>query len=190
MNRDEYIAAAMRTNAPSVGSHGQHTIDMAHAGLGLCDEAAELRQAIINRDHENIIEELGDLYWFAALADQSLHYPVMHDQHDAVIHDEYHALYDGASSMPWVESIMIDACEVAGRFKKCFAYGKTSIDLQGAQALHRLIYNVNSLAERYDSIDAIRRKNIAKLRARFPEKFSDEKALVRDVDNEYQQMRA
>jgi NTP pyrophosphatase (non-canonical NTP hydrolase) len=115
----DYIKQAMRTNAPNDKAverlQNNKTVDILHAFMGLSTEANELLDMLKKHifygkeiDYVNTIEELGDIFWYAALICDSMH-----------------------------------------------------IDFE--EVLH---------------------KNIEKLKKRYPEKFSNEKALNRDLEEE------
>jgi NTP pyrophosphatase (non-canonical NTP hydrolase) len=80
----DYIEKANRTATTKYGSISQRlespkTIDLFHAGSGLATEAGEFLDNIKKHvfygaelDEVNLKEELGDLFWYAALACKSL----------------------------------------------------------------------------------------------------------------------
>lgn len=82
-NMEEYSfnlfqAQSMRT-AKDMGAES----DLMHACLGLCSEAGEFADAIKKSfaydkelDIENLVEELGDILWFVALACKALELPM------------------------------------------------------------------------------------------------------------------
>jgi NTP pyrophosphatase (non-canonical NTP hydrolase) len=116
----DYIEKANRTATTNYGSISQRLenpkiIDLIHAGLGISTETGELLDTIKKYiyygkelDEVNLIEEVGDIFWYLALFCKSL--------------------------------------------------------------------NV--------SFEEVMKKNIEKLEARYPEKFTEEKAINRDLDKE------
>ena len=73
-----YQAQAMRT-----AKEMTEEADLIHAALGLASEAGEFADAIKKSfayekelDVENLVEELGDLLWFVALACKALNVPM------------------------------------------------------------------------------------------------------------------
>jgi NTP pyrophosphatase (non-canonical NTP hydrolase) len=78
MKFDSYQQLAKRTAKPL-----PMETDLMHAALGACSEAGELADAIKKHliygralDRENVIEEVGDLLWFCALACSTLGVPM------------------------------------------------------------------------------------------------------------------
>ena len=78
MDFNEYQALANRTAKPL-----EPTDNLLHAALGLAGEAGEFVDAvkkhyIYNKplDRENLIEEVGDILWFCALAAKELGHPL------------------------------------------------------------------------------------------------------------------
>jgi len=116
MTPNEYQTLALRTEqTPAFAHHNHELSQLLHAAIGACTEVGELQDAIKKHlmygktlDRVNIIEEVGDVLWYLALALTS------------------------------VDATMEDAME----------------------------------------------RNIAKLRKRYADKFTEEQALVRDLEAE------
>jgi NTP pyrophosphatase (non-canonical NTP hydrolase) len=78
MKSDEFQSRIRRTESGDTGSVYMHLMArhrLLHAALGLADEAGEFAKAVKAAvwygkplDETNIIEELGDVLWFVALA--------------------------------------------------------------------------------------------------------------------------
>ena len=80
MTPAEYIKAVLVTESASFDKikdrlQNEHTIRLLHAAMGICTEAGEFMDAIKKAifygkdiDLVNLTEELGDLFWYAALA--------------------------------------------------------------------------------------------------------------------------
>lgn len=121
MDNATYVKEALRTDAPytkakcAIATESDLTIRVLHAAMGLCTESAEVMDALKKTifygkplDVVNVKEELGDVFWYLAIA-----------------------------------------CDELGV-----------------------------------SFEDIQRRNIEKLKARYPEKFTPEKALNRDLETE------
>ena len=80
MNLDTYQALAMRTAKPM-----EPADDLMHAVYGVSGEAGELADAVKKHqvygqplNVDNVMEELGDLMWYVALACNAIGVPMEH----------------------------------------------------------------------------------------------------------------
>lgn len=85
MNVKKYVESVLKTKSPHYNPENIHP-DLVHSVLGLVTEAGELADIIkrayfygkgpesVDRDH--IVEELGDLMWYLALASAHLDVPI------------------------------------------------------------------------------------------------------------------
>lgn len=169
----EFTKDAMRTNNPNVGQYGNSKSDMMiHAMLGIVDETWEIVTA---DNYVNMIEELGDFRWFCALyqhaTDVSLDFSV--GTIDYGLHDK------------WMHDLV-------AMTKRMFAYGE-SMDKhmqEATYAIQNLGRSLTRLIAGYAQMpDELICKEadaavINKLRARYPEKFSEDHAIDRDLSYE------
>lgn len=84
MNSKQYIEDAVRTESPTTDALITRVIDpsnirLLHAGMGLCTEAGEFLDALKKSifygkklDRVNLAEEMGDLFWYLAIAASEL----------------------------------------------------------------------------------------------------------------------
>lgn len=165
-----YIELAMRTNSASVGTHGVSP-DLLHATLGLCDEHFEYHDA---KSWLNAMEELGDLAWFVALAGYALNYDPF-PRAELYVH-----------TYPDCPLLGKALAEFVGIVKKAYAYGA----VLDRPRLHTLL---DAMAGRIAAIaiangdrelDEVLMANIAKLQARYPDKFTAAQALARNIKQE------
>lgn len=157
-----YTELAMRTNSDTVGSHGLGSLDFMHGAAGLVTEIKEWLEA---EDDLHKEEELGDCCWFVALCMQS---------------------FAGFNcfGVPASKSPLSDAIELLDIAKRYYAYGKMKDgDHQQGRDLLTGIVAALGLNESH------MRSNIAKLKARYPEGFTQADALHRDTDAEYMAIR-
>jgi hypothetical protein len=166
-----YIEQAMRTNSAVTGTNPDVSPDLLHAVLGMCDEHFEYHMA---RSWLNATEELGDFCWFIALAAHDL-------GHDPFTHAEFYLEIN-----PGAPLLAEALAEFVTAVKKSFAYG-AQLD---KPLLRRLLDAMTGriaaicVAKSKRSFDELLDANIAKLKARFPEKFESHLALVRDIKQE------
>lgn len=167
-----YIEQALRTNSNTVGTHGV-PVDLIHAALGLADESNEITLACNAQDLENLIEELGDFCWFVALAGHALN------------HDPFSARSDSPLESHTAPPLLVGT--FIGLVKKSYAYGKPLPVTELTILLDRMVVSVRAMVAVMGELspglafEQILAKNIAKLRARFPDKFDAERAMHRDL---------
>jgi hypothetical protein len=161
MKFNEYLPLAMRTNSPETGHHGQESLDFMHGAAGLVTELLELEEA---EDELNAMEEAGDCAWFIALMCNAIDY-------------DFTGRIIGKSILTHPEIGLLDIA------KRWFAYGKLS-DNHKSEAKFLLQYIYEKLNMQSEILEA----NIKKLKARYPNKFSQDDALNRDKGAEYAAM--
>lgn len=167
MGIKEYQNKAYRT----LKMLGSTELNLSHMVIGLASELGELQQAIDNRDFKNLNEEVGDVMWYIA------NYATLRNisiviQHDLSVYNFKH--------------LVTAVSELNDIVKKRIAYDKPIDLVAEAVAVQRIVNICTGLYEsgwKCDIIDAMT-KNINKLKARYPDKYSDEKALNRDLDAE------
>lgn len=167
----EFVKDAMRTNNPMVGQYGNMQSNMViHALLGVASETWELVTA---NDGVNMIEELGDIRWFFALFQHTTGVQLDFDK----------GKLDIGATDEWTYKLI----DIA---KRLFAYGE-SVD----KHLQEITYTMQSLGRTLSTLTQGHSKIlevetqaqsavINKLRARFPEKFTEDHAIDRDTDYE------
>jgi hypothetical protein len=183
MDFQTYISAAIRTDlsAPqyvAVAGRFSHSriARLVHAAFGLTSELIEIQncQDQVCLDLANLREEIGDMYWYIALGisalDQPLPFPEVSD-------DDYD--YTTFSKFVGVISTISD------EIKRHLFYGK-ELDFS---ALLVLFLRAKDYLDHYCNMEGISskeamEKNIAKLKVRYPDKFTEELALDRDLENE------
>lgn len=169
MNALEYTPLAMTTASPSAGDHGV-SADLVHAVLGLCDEARELLDA---KTQENVMEELGDLLWFCALADSTLNLDLF----------KQHAVAPVEGATPY--DIAAAALKLSGLIKNPYAYGKTLPTTSIVQELLRIVSAVETGADRLNlKLAEVMELNLLKLKMRFPARFNCAAAISRNTARE------
>jgi hypothetical protein len=183
MNYDEYKSLALRTPPPKFdlacpGLAPYNASVLIHAALGLGSEALELhhenwRGAVALQEQ---LMELGDICWFANLACHEFDvFPTM-----TVDYPKYGGL----------PTLYLRCEEFVSRVKSGIYYGSpikpgekmsqfTNLPAEIIGRAHAV--SLNHL-ERGATLFSL---NIAKLRTRFPDKFTGEIALARDIMNEH-----
>jgi len=154
-----------------------------HAAMGLVTETGELFE-LESEEHE--LEELGDICWYLALA-----YDVL-----GLVWDEN---YDREIDVQWMlrgnnplESLAIYSSELLDMVKKQIFYGKP-IDMVAAGSIVTamrlaLIVGTDDNEESPYTFQQVLDANVKKLKKRYPEKFTEDAAVNRDVKAEYEAM--
>ena len=171
-----YIRLAMRTNSNVTGTFNLPP-DLLHATLGMCDEHFEYHMA---RSWLNAVEELGDFCWFIALASNAL---------GAKPFDEWELFLDRSPEAALLQEAL---AEFVGLVKKAYAYGAPLDEPRLTGLLYVMAGRIAKIAISKGKInpDDLLAANIKKLKARFPAKFEQELALVRDIKQEAAAMRS
>jgi NTP pyrophosphatase (non-canonical NTP hydrolase) len=147
----EYIGLAVRTESPR-HFNGIDT-RVVHAAIGLMTEAVELHQF---STMVNLKEELGDICWYAAIAMDSFG-----------LNDESSMASIGLESE--VPTVNVSS----ERRVMVIIYAASDKEILDSV---RIICNAHGIL-----FSDVLESNIRKLKARYPEKFTSEKAIVRDL---------
>ena len=146
-----------------------------HAVIGILTEIEELLDNHIgdSSDEINRSEELADAFWYCA-----------------IISREYNIDFSQISRksnnpMETLIRIVKHTCSLLDMLKKKLYYNKP-IDLSNFSDLSKKLFNTLCLFCEMNNIETelILDTNIAKLKARYGEKFSSEKAINRDLTTE------
>jgi NTP pyrophosphatase (non-canonical NTP hydrolase) len=178
---EEYQVLSQRTCA-SLGNGDLNSVkaDLTHMVLGIGSELNELDDAISNNDIVNIGEELGgDVSWYLA------NYCSMRGINFSEFEGFYTQFNEVMEPNNALNSLYYHTSKLQDLTKKFMAYGKeidrdkekdVLLNIVGASASLCATYKINVFEQLY--------KNIEKLKARFPDKFTTEAAINRDTDVE------
>lgn len=178
MLKDKFIEQAMRTNADTAGKQAVSP-DAVHAVLGFISETNEFMDALIMRDRVNMMEELGDLFWFTALFETSTgtKVPYMSKFEDI----------DPMTGAGTMADLLKAAYVYGGKKDKSIADLMHKIAQQMAQQLNAML-NVMAAEVKNDDLNDVAERAqvivINKLKARYPDKFSTRHAIERDIGYE------
>jgi len=146
-----------------------------HATMGILTEVEELLDNHLGDvDRINVLEEIGDVTWYLAIIgrEYNLDFPT-----DLPLTNE--------DPMKIVVSIIKQSCKLLDMLKKKLYYNKPIND-ESFKQITTLIMILTQSYMNYFNID-IKGSfdvNISKLKARYGEKFSSEKAINRDLEVE------
>lgn len=173
MTHEQYLIESARTCVPA-----EPADNFVHGALGLTSEFGELIVALNANDVVNIDEEHGDMLWYEALIERT------------VPRTTACGLYVSNQVVP------ILLAELSNYAKRWKFYGKVPDPIDVYKILdgialwrERQLFmtghnNGDAHVDGFTRLAEIRTRNIAKLRARYPEKFTTEAALVRDLTAE------
>lgn len=160
---DDYIQNALRTESTS---WHDPNIRLLHAAMGLVTESIEVGQAL---SHEDVREEIGDIYWYLAIACDEL----------GVSFDDLEGAEVDGTIDPWT-GVISSVGEFLDLQKKWIFYGR-AIPKERLVAVLSQLYE--HLARELDAsdyrLDEILAENIAKLKARYGDRFTEEAAVNR-----------
>lgn len=158
-------------------------LNMAHMALGFASELGELQECLCKGETQedlnlvNLGEELGDKMWYAGNWANYRGYK----------------LDDSVFETPFIytpyDHLMIDGGNLADYAKRWLAYGQKIEDQKKAKdewiVLSQYISAIQTIASINGlNIEIIMAKNIAKLYKRYPDNFSEDKAIIRDLEEE------
>jgi hypothetical protein len=188
MKRSEYIPLALRTLS-TVQSFQLNSAewDIAHAIIGINTEIGELAAAIQGGDEINAGEEIGDILWYTAILESRTGFQVVVDSGDPgrlLYLDEDNTKTILRLAYP-TNNLIITGGQMLDILKKSLFY-KGHLDLGGMQMLMREFgKEVGRLIDWMGlDVEVIRHQNIEKLRVRYPDKFTQDDAMFRDLDAE------
>lgn len=174
MTIKEYQEQSKRT-CPSLGSD---KLDLAHMVLGICSEEEELYRAFVKNDLVNIQEEQADKFWYIANYCNFRKYSL-----EELYNNRCEFEQESWELETNVEIIHLSRLQ--DYIKKYIAYNKPIDILKEQNSLKAIIWSIcETLNEQEIELENILKKNIAKLKARFPEKFTEEAALNRNLEKE------
>lgn len=190
MEIKDYIPLALRTKSSIPVTGKPHIDDLLHSAIGLATEGAEL--ATFDSD-VNFFEEIGDLMWYTAIGFNAVGManPGIPDRSDAGLDTS------GEWRPSFTKEVWRVACVTLDIMKKVLFYGspldrriKVS-NIESSIETHLKAY----LMRMYDlcshmailsgtTLSDVMEANISKLKARYPEKFTEDKASNRDLATE------
>lgn len=157
-------------------STGNDKLDLCHMTLGITSEIVELSEAVAKNDVINLIEEATDIMWYIVntytLLNEDVSEPFLSDIKDRNTGSLVGDLYDYSSHLSNI-------------VKRHIAYGK-ELDLLRLTAILDLIQDelINRVYVTEHVFSSALNANIEKLKVRYPEKFTTENALHRDLKKE------
>lgn len=179
-----------RTQTPRTLSKLDTTLlDSVHMCLGFGSELEELSSAIIKKDIVNIAEEVTDICWYISnyLNIWNLNSEFVIEGTENILPKEYIINWNQIDLL--FHDITVSISKLQDLDKKLLAYRKPvklSIRLEYIDSLIILIDDM--FIELGLDAEQHMQNNIDKLRVRYPEKFSEDKAINRDLNSERKEL--
>lgn len=181
MNWNEYLELSEKTMSKEFFSDDKKDQFLLHAVMGILTEVEELIQNSRNPDSVNLLEEVGDITWYLAILGRELELP----SSQLTPHSHNLSLIESLSPNTHLMNIVEHSCGLLDFLKKKLFYNKT---INETDFRLRAVCLVNSVAAYLyvNNLDPSKvfEINIAKLKARYGEKFSTERAINRDLETE------
>lgn len=178
MEYSQYKEEASRTMAQL----GDLVHDSLHMTVGMNTECTELLKALKSNtlDITNLKEEIGDLMWYVANYARTHSLPLMNQEFDS---NFYNKKYHYPKEV--LEDIIICVGELQDLDKKLFAYKKPYNQTEQFGLFLHLNNLILALCDKMEfDLSKILQTNIDKLKARYPNKFTEQDAIVRNLDKE------
>ncbi|MDR1018993.1 MAG: hypothetical protein LBM02_09880 [Lachnospiraceae bacterium] len=182
MTISEYQKEAKRT----VGDLGSLKLNLAHMVMGITSELEEIYRASLKNDIVNLNEEIADVIWYLA------NYCTFRNFNfeEIIGNIMYKSIFD-LDILEFDKDDIIDNLPVletsvsllTDYVKKYVAYNKPFDVKKEKQAILGIVLALTNLTLDFN-FDTDLQKNIDKLKQRYPEKFTEERALNRDLEVE------
>jgi hypothetical protein len=189
---EQYIKKAKETESVDFNTirrrlGNKQLLRLWHAGMGMVTETSELFVAIENMDLLNIQEELGDIFWYIAIAYDSLNC-ILEEEEDSLRSPFVPIRYwwSGTDDYKMEHMLMKNVGKYTDVIKKHIYYGDDLNVDTILNMLQDIFNNVCWVMGKFPCIDleGVLSDNIKKLDKRYKNKFNKEGALNRDVENE------
>jgi len=190
MNFKEYVKLAIRTDSRESFLLETHKIKeitntLFHSSLWIQTEIWEIFENVFvqwkweNIDVINLKEELWDVMWYAAIACDDLDLYNFEFDIDYTNEENYKSIEEFLYVLNDVSIYILDS------FKKSLLYNKPFDLVLFKERLNRLLKLVSNLVRFIDGdLEKICKINIEKLQLRYPEKFTTEKSINRNLKAE------
>lgn len=153
-------------------------LNLAHMVLGIGSETEEVYKAAVENDFIGIGEEIADKFWYIAnyCSFRNIDFQYLYDTRNEFTEEAWEANSE-------VEVIKFS--KLQDYIKKYIAYNKPIDPKLELNALRGIVWSLTEVISNYNAdLNVLLERNIAKLKARFPEKFTEEAALNRNLVKE------
>jgi NTP pyrophosphatase (non-canonical NTP hydrolase) len=172
----EYLELSEKTLSTEFHCDEKHQ-KLLHSVIGVLTEVEELLDNHIDdrKDLTNVLEEAGDITWYLAIIGREFQI----DYPQIIIKEKNN------DPVRLILKIIKNTCKLLDMMKKKIYYNKTIDEVQFKNITHLVMLDLSDYMNTHDiDIQKSFDINIAKLKARYGDKFSSERAINRDLDNE------
>lgn len=174
----EYLELSEKTLSTEFHCDEKHQ-KLLHSVIGVLTEVEELLDNHIDdrrdKDSINILEEVGDITWYLAIIGREFQI----DYPQIIIKEKNN------DPVRLILKIIKNTCKLLDMMKKKIFYNKTIDEMQFKNITHLVMLDLSDYMNIHDiDIQKSFDINIAKLKARYGDKFSSERAINRDLDTE------
>lgn len=163
----EYIEQALRTE--SLDKFKVDSPRLLHAVIGINTEFGEL---LLSTDETNVVEEVGDILWYIAILADELE--ASFDEIELLGQKEIDEKNLDVDDLEVVFERVIETLDI---MKRALFYGVPIDELKLIHAVGVVFVALRGIA----NLDQAMVANISKLSRRYPEKFTTEQAVNRDI---------
>lgn len=188
MTLSEYQDAALRTASRKPGEEVSRTIDLAALALGVAGEAGEVCDLIKKHvghghplDRDKLVKELGDVLWYGSVLAYRVGVLFGGPGSERAWSDLGCAMFSPPTNIGLAEAAL-ELADYGGVVARIVRKQLTSEHMDGLGAmLDRLYWQLNYIARAAAGVtlSAVAEANIVKLRARYPEGFTQAASLNR-----------
>jgi len=175
MKLAEFIRSSGRTLANKFSIDSEIKINLLHSAIGISTEVGEIVEAFNKNellDIVNLAEEAADVIWYMAIPIRD--YELDISKLDLAEVTEFN-----------LEKLVIDSANFLDYIKKISFYNKKIETTEVDKHVINIYSNIISMAHFYGlDLELALSNNQDKLKARFPDKYDDSKALNRNTDTE------
>lgn len=176
MNLNEYKELAEKTLSTQFHSDPQME-KILHASLGLATEIEELLVNYSDKmDTTNVLEEIGDLTWYLS---------IFYREYPEIENVKVAATMEAKPPQDLIMSMLKGILQIQDLIKKKLYYNKTI----NQDSMNTLVAVIDMYIRMYLNlynlkIEDVWERNIAKLKARYGDKFSSDRAINRNLETE------
>ena len=181
-NYQEFARRPLNKDHDSIAERSSKKVNInwLPVAFGLVTEYKGLVEAIEKNDITSIKEKLGNVFWFLALLIGSSFTSIFKK-----LHKKHHNDNEVPRLKKLITSLRQDSIELSGHFKYYAFYDKNKSCNEINCSYINICEIIYKLCKHYNlDMEDILQTNIDKLKASYPEKFTEDKAQNRDLKKE------
>lgn len=181
MKLSEFVKSSERTLSKKLTVDNDIKINLLHSAVGVATEVGEIAECLNNKlpseiDSVNLAEECADVIWYLAIPIRDFGIDI----------DKLNSLAPYKTSLA---QLVVDASNFLDMLKKISFYNKLVDGFDVEHHVCTIYQHMITMAHEYTfDLELALSNNQDKLRARFPDKYDNEKALNRDLKTERKEL--